>query len=237
MDNTLTALYITAATIGFMHTVFGPDHYLPFVMMKQARKWSLMKTAMLTLLCGFGHIMSSVIIGALGVIFSINVMRLEILEAFRGNLAGWALVAFGFTYFIWGLHMMLKNKPHGHFHAHADYTNHSHSHSHTSEHVHVHDGEAKKSITPWVLFTIFILGPCEPLIPILMYPAAKDSIVGVIGVTAIFGIVTIVTMLSIVIISSLGMKLIPLRRLERYTHALAGGAICLCGLAIQFFGL
>ncbi|GAG00740.1 unnamed protein product, partial [marine sediment metagenome] len=45
MSNELIALYITAASIGFIHTVFGPDHYLPFVVMSKARKWSLGKTS------------------------------------------------------------------------------------------------------------------------------------------------------------------------------------------------
>ena len=237
MNKELMALYITAAAIGFVHTVFGPDHYLPFIVMARARRWSLMKTGLLTFICGLGHIMSSVVIGVLGIIFGIGVMRLEALEAFRGNLAGWVLIAFGFTYFIWGLHRMFKNRPHRHFHSHIDCTSHSHNHSHISEHTHVHDEPKKRNVTPWVLFTIFILGPCEPLIPILMYPAAKSSIVGVAGVTLIFGIVTIVTMFSIVMISSFGINLVPLERLERYTHVLAGGTICLCGLAIQFLGL
>ncbi|HOD34406.1 MAG TPA: hypothetical protein PLR20_01590 [Syntrophales bacterium] len=29
--------------------------------------------------------------------------------------------------------------------------------------------------TPWVLFTIFVLGPSEPLIPVLMFPAARNA--------------------------------------------------------------
>ena len=217
MSNELVVLYVTAASIGFIHTVFGPDHYLPFIVMNRARRWSLAKTGLITFLCGIGHIMSSVILGVVGIILGIGVMKLEVFEAFRGNLAGWALIAFGFAYFIWGLHRMLKNKPHRHLHA--------------------HDEEGKKNITPWILFTIFVLGPCEPLIPILMYPAAKSSLTGLVGVTVIFGAVTIMTMLGIVMISSLGINIIPLGRLQRYTHALAGGTICLCGVAIQFLGL
>jgi len=164
-------------------------------------------------------------------------MNLKALETARANIAGWALIAFGFTYFIWGLRKMLKNKPHRHFHDHVDCTAHTHSHSHVIEHTHVHDEKGKRNITPWVLFTIFILGPCEPLIPILMYPAARNSIAGVIGVTVIFGVVTIITMLSIVIVSSFGINIIPLRRFERYTHVLAGGTILLCGLTVKFLGL
>jgi len=237
MSNELTALYITAASIGFFHTLLGPDHYLPFIVMSKAREWSKIKTALITFVCGLGHIMSSIVLGFIGVILGIGVMKLEIFEAFRGNLAGWFLIAFGFTYFIWGLHRAYKNKPHSHCHTHADLSKHSHIHNHKQEHTHVHNEAGKKNITPWVLFTIFVLGPCEPLIPILMYPAAKSSVAGLIGVTVVFGSVTIITMMSVVMISSLGVNLIPLGRLERYNHALAGAMICLCGLAIRFLGL
>jgi sulfite exporter TauE/SafE len=236
MDKGLTALYVTAAAIGFVHTVFGPDHYLPFIVMGRARRWSLVKTGILTLVCGIGHILSSVVIGAIGIIFGIAVMKLETIEAHRGNIAGWALLAFGFAYFVWGMHQAAKNRPHKHVHIHADSGEHFHDHLHAGEHAHIHEGD-KKNITPWILFTIFVLGPCEPLIPILMYPAAKNSMIGLIGVTVIFGTVTILTMFSIVMVSSFGINFLPLGRLERYSHALAGAAILLCGIAINFLEL
>lgn len=233
----MITLYITAATIGFLHTVFGPDHYVPFIVMAKARKWTIMKTAILTLLCGFGHIMSSVVIGFIGIIFGIEVMKLEALESFRGNIAGWLLIIFGFTYLIWGIHKALKNRPHKHVHSHIDDDDHAHTHLHEHEHAHIHDQGEKANITPWILFTIFIFGPCEPLIPILMYPAAKNNPLGVLWVTIIFGAATIITMFSIVMISFFGVKLVPFGKVERYTHALAGATILLCGLAVQFLGL
>jgi nickel/cobalt transporter (NicO) family protein len=233
----MITLYITAATIGFLHTVFGPDHYVPFIVMAKARKWSMAKTAILTVLCGLGHIMSSVIIGFIGIIFGIEVMKLEALESFRGNMAGWILIIFGFTYFAWGIHRALKNKPHKHLHSHMNDDDHAHMHLHEHEHAHIHDQGKKANITPWILFTIFVFGPCEPLIPLLMYPAAKNSPLGVLWVTVIFGATTIITMFSIVMISFFGVKLIPLGKIERYTHALAGATILLCGLAVQFMGL
>jgi len=232
MNTELTALYITAASIGFIHTLFGPDHYLPFIVMSKARRWSLLKTVSVTFICGVGHILSSIVLGIIGVMFGIAVIKLETIEASRGNMAGWALLAFGFAYFIWGLHQAIKNRPHKHLHVHADSGEHSHVHEHSQEHSHVHEHD-KKNITPWILFTIFVLGPCEPLIPILMYPAAKSSMVDLVGVTVTFGLVTIITMLSIVLVSYFGISFVPMRRLERYSHALAGAAVFLCGVAIQ----
>jgi len=235
MSNELTILYITAASIGFLHTLLGPDHYLPFIVMGKARRWSLAKTAFITFLCGLGHIFGSIILGLIGVVFGVALMKLEAFEAFRGNIAAWALIGFGLAYFLWGVRRAIRMRPHQHEHCHDDDPDHSHEHTHMHGHVHVHD--KKGNITPWVLFTIFVLGPCEPLIPVLMYPAAKKSIAGLFLVSGIFGSVTILTMLAVVLIASLGINFIPLGRLERYSHALAGATICLSGMAIQFLGL
>jgi hypothetical protein len=70
-----------------------------------------------------------------------------------------------------------------------------------------------------------------------MYPAAKSSLMGLVLVTGVFSIVTIATMLSIVLVSTLGINFLPVKPLERYTHAFAGAAICLSGVAIQFLGM
>jgi nickel/cobalt exporter len=236
MDTELGVLIITAASIGFFHTLLGPDHYVPFIMMSWARKWSALKTAVITFLCGIGHIGSSVVLGLVGVALGLAVKKLEIIESVRGNIAAWLLIAFGLAYFVWGLRRAYQKKSHSHSHIHIG-TEHEHPHSHHLEHAHVHDETDKASITPWVLFTIFVFGPCEPLIPILMYPAAKNSLFGLAVVTGVFGLTTIGTMLGVVMLSAAGVNFVPLHRLQRYSHAIAGATICLCGLAIQFLGL
>ena len=237
MTAELNALIITAASIGFFHTILGPDHYLPFVMMSWARKWSSVKTTLVTLLCGLGHIGSSIVLGLIGVSVGIAVNKLEFVEGFRGNLAAWLLIAFGFAYFVWGLRRAYRNRPHVHSHTHTSEAAHTHTHNHQREHTHIHNDKTSTSIAPWALFVIFVFGPCEPLIPILMYPAAKSSVFGLVVVTSVFGIVTLGTMLGMVLISRAGVNFVPLARLQRYTHAIAGATILLCGLAIQFLGL
>lgn len=207
-------------------------------MMGKVRNWSLAKTSWITLLCGAGHVMSSVLLGLIGVYLGAEVLKLEILEAYRGTIAAWLLIGFGFAYFIWGLHRAIKNKKHSHVHVHEEGLIHDHKHSHVSAHAHVHDQKkASKDITPWVLFTIFVLGPCESLIPFLMYPAAKSSMAGMFLVIGVFTVTTLATMLAIVVLSVWGISFARLGKLERYTHAIAGGTICFSGLAIMFLGL
>jgi sulfite exporter TauE/SafE len=235
MNSEIVALSMTAASVGFVHTLIGPDHYLPFIAMSQARGWRKGKTLLITFLCGLGHVLSSVVLGAAGVALGIAVAKLERVESARGNIAGWLMIAFGLAYFLWGLKRAIRNRPHAHLHGHPGEF-HDHPHPHTGDHVHVH-ASGKANITPWILFTIFVFGPCEPLIPILMYPAAKQSVSGMMLVTAVFAVFTIGTMLAVVSLSTMGLKFLPLRPLERYSHAAAGAIILLCGFAIQVLGL
>jgi nickel/cobalt transporter (NicO) family protein len=237
MSQELILLVITSASMGFIHTLLGPDHYLPFIVISRARKWSLIKTSWITFLCGLGHIGSSVLLGMIGIMFGIEVSKLKVLESVRGNIAGWLFIAFGLVYFIWGLRRAFRNQPHEHRHFHNSGDNHIHQHTHIKEHTHIHNEEEAVNLTPWILFTIFVFGPCEPLIPLIMYPAAKGNFWDVALVTGVFGATTIITMLSIVIIMSLGVNLVRLKKIERYSHALAGATIFLCGVAIQFLGL
>ena len=92
-------------------------------------------------------------------------------------------------------------------------------------------------MTPWVLFLIFAFGPCEPLIPLLMYPAAESNFTGALLVAGVFSAATIGTMLLIVLGLYSGLKNLDLRVLDRYSHFIAGLAVAACGAAILFLGL
>ena len=52
-------LLLTAASIAFLHTILGPDHYVVFAAMGKARRWSLAKTLRVTLVCGTGHVVKT----------------------------------------------------------------------------------------------------------------------------------------------------------------------------------
>jgi len=237
MQTDSVVLYLTAASIGFLHTLLGPDHYIPFIVISKARKWSLTKTNFITFLCGLGHVGSSVLIGFIGIMLGVAVNKLTPIESTRGSIAAWLMIAFGLVYFIWGLRKAFKQKVHTHKHAHSNGTVHVHKHSHFKEHSHIHDKNGLKELTPWILFTIFIFGPCEPFIPILLYPAAQNNIFDVVMATIIFSSVTIGTMMAIVTSSVIGIKFLPKLNVERFMHAIAGATIFLCGVGIEFLGL
>lgn len=236
MEGSTILLAGTAVTIGFVHTLVGPDHYLPFIVMGEARKWTIRKTMFITFLCGLGHVLSSVVLGLIGIAAGISLSKLEFFEGFRGNIAAWLLIAFGLVYMLLSLRNLYRRKEHIHTHTHPDGTAHEHRHDHFSGHAHVHLDD-RKNLTPWILFLVFVLGPCEPLIPILMYPAAENNFSGVILVSLLFSAVTITTMMTVVLTFRLGLSRINLKPLERWVNVIAGGTIAVSGLAIQFLGL
>ncbi len=235
MTTAIHVLASTAASAGFIHTILGPDHYLPFIMIGKAQHWKLTKILGLTFLCGLGHVLSSVLLGFVGIFLGVGLEKLNIIEASRGNLASWALIIFGLLYAVWGLRKAYKSKKHTHTHLHSCGVVHTHEHSHTSDHSHIHEKKEGKVITPWVLFIIFVLGPCEVLIPFIMYPAAQQSISGMFLVTLSFSITTLLTMLGTVTLGIYGFSFISLKKSAQYVHAIAGAIIFFSGLAIQFF--
>jgi sulfite exporter TauE/SafE len=236
MDNSIALLSVTAVSLGFIHTVLGPDHYLPFIVLSEAKKWSLRKTMLITFFCGIGHVLSSVILGLAGIAVGISVSKLVSVESFRGNIAAWLFIAFGLVYMVISVRNLYKKKRHTHSHFHIDKGVHAHDHDHHLEHTHIHESNAVNT-TPWILFLIFIFGPCEPLIPIVMYPAAENNISGAVIVSLLFSAITISTMLLIVLAFKMGLSRINLKPIEKYSNLIAGAMIFFSGIAIQFLGL
>ncbi|MFC2123695.1 hypothetical protein ACFLU5_02690 [Bacteroidota bacterium] len=235
MESEFSILIVSAISIGFVHTILGPDHYLPFILLSKARNWSATKTAIITSICGIGHVLGSILLGIIGISFGLGLDKLNLIESHRGNIAAWLLIGFGLIYFIWGVRKAIKNRPHTHWHTHMNGSSHLHKHQHVEEHSHVH-GEKSKKLTPWLLFIIFVLGPCEALIPLLMYPAAMNSYVEMLGIVTAFSMATIMTMLAAVMIPVMGLQSVNLGRVERFSHAFAGAMIFLSGIGIQLLG-
>lgn len=205
-------LILTSLMAGLAHTLLGPDHYLPFIVLSKARGWSYRKTFWITLACGLGHIFGAVLLGYLTLQMGFSLEKLNLIESLRGHLAGWVLLVFGLFYLTWGLRLAFRKN------------------------INIASPD-QAGLVPWALFIVFVLGPCEPLIPIMMYPALQQNISGVFLATGLFGAATITAMLAVVTVSYCGMSAPVFQRQRRFAHALAGLVIMLCGIGIQFLGL
>jgi len=239
-ETSLSLLLATAVSIGFVHTLIGVDHSLPFVVLGRARGWSMARVLAITVACGLAHVLSSVLIGGIGIAIGTGLDKLEFIEGMRGSIASWLIVGFGLSWAAWALVRQRRGHSHSHGHAHSDGTLHDHLHDHQSEHVHAHAAPGGKRVgltAFWSLFLIFAFGPCEALIPMLMYPAMEGAWSSVVLVTAVFGLTTIGTMVAVVAIAYAGALRVSLDRFQRHADVFAGLTIALTGAAIPLLGI
>jgi nickel/cobalt transporter (NicO) family protein len=235
MSSGLAFLCGTAASIALVHTAVGVDHTLPLVALARAGAWSRRKLWLVTLGVGVAHVGSSVLLGIAGIGLGAALSALAHVEAARGTLSAWLLVAFGLTYAVWGFIKQRRGRAHAHVHVHADGTVHSHGHTHEAEHLHPH--AHKDLVTFWGLFLIFGLGPCEPLIPLLIVPAHELGWVAAALVALVFAAVTIGTMLVLVTLGVSAVARVPHVGLERHAESLAGLAVAVSGLLVLYAGI
>jgi len=230
MSTEMQLLLTAAMSIAFLHTVTGPDHYLPFIALSKSRGWSLGRTIFWTMLCGAGHVWSSVLLGLGGAAIGWSLSKVSWLENVRGGIAGWVMLSFGLLYGIWGLYRAYKNNPHKHFDLGDNNDIYVYEHNHGA----VVAPKDRHKVTPWVMFIIFLLGPCEPMIPLLYFPAAKNSWEGMVILISVYTIFTLLTMLMMVTLGFYGISFLKTEKLERYMHALGGLTIFICGAGMVF---
>jgi hypothetical protein len=215
MNGLFAALALGAFTVGSLHSL-APDHWVPFAALARSRGWSAGRTLRITLACGFGHVTVSALLGALGLLFGI-----EIIERFGQRMeaaAGVLLVGFGVAYAAWGLRRAAGRKLHGHSHVHYD---------------HIHD---PGRMTAWTLFLLFSADPCVAVIP-LLFAAAPLGGASAAGIVLVYEVSTLATMVVLVLPARAGAGMLRAPWLDRYGDAVAGALIAGVGLAVAALGI
>ncbi|MRJ07745.1 hypothetical protein EDL99_02435 [Ornithobacterium rhinotracheale] len=232
MNTTLLALAITSISISFVHTASGPDHYLPFIVLSKSKRWSMLKTTFIMIICGLGHVLSSVLLGLVGVFLGWQLNKISWFQDIRGNVSGWALLIFGVAYLVYAIIQVVRNKPHKHFDVMGeDVYVYEHNHSE------IVMPQNRIKVTPLVLFAIFVMGPSEPLIPLLFYSGINRSVTEIVVLIVSFTTCTVLTMLLMVMLGRYGYTLIQSQNFEKYMNVISGAVVTLCGVGVVFFGL
>lgn len=206
-------LLASTLSIAFLHSL-APDHWMPFAVMAKVQRWSRTRLLFITLISGIGHVGSTILLGTIGILLGFSLSKLKQAESDRGEIALWLLIGFGIAYTIWGLKKARDYK-------HEDI-----------------DTEVLKSktITLWTLFAIFVLGPCEPLIP-LIFLATEYGWAAIFLTSLTFSIVTIFMMVVQSTLAYSGIQLIRHDIAERYSHAFAGLVIVLTGFFVMLLDI
>ncbi len=213
MKNPLLILLVSTLSIAFLHAL-APDHWMPFAAIAKAQKWSKLRLLWVTFISGIGHVGISIVFSILGILLGFSLSKLKSIEGHRGEIALWLLIGFGVAYMVWGIKKGKEQKD-----------------------KELDQEKLKaRTIAVWTLFAVIILGPCEPLVP-LVFLGYNYGWPGVITVSVVFSIVTIIMMLSQSLLAFMGIQLIRNNIAERYSHAFAGLVIALTGIFVLVAGI
>ena len=210
MNKSYILLLLSTLSIGFLHSL-APDHWMPFAVIGKAKKWSKTKLMTVTFVSGIGHVGSSILLGCIGILLGFSLSHMTAVEAQRSAIGLWLLIGFGVAYTLWGI---------------------KRAHDYKHEHIDTKDID-KKTVTMWTLFAVFVLGPCEPLIP-LMFLATEYGWAGILVASLVFSVVTIFMMMIQTMLAYFGIQLVRHDIADRYSHAFAGLVIVLTGVFIMF---
>ena len=86
------ALLTTALATSLLHTLI-PDHWLPFVLIGRARRWSVGRTALISGFSGLVHTLGSLMLG--GIAWLIGIGAADALGETMERASLWLLIGFG----------------------------------------------------------------------------------------------------------------------------------------------
>lgn len=219
------ALVLTTIITAIVHTLI-PDHWLPFVLVSRAERWTVKRTMTLTALSAVMHVTVSiclafvVVLAGRGAEFAVEGLA-ERLE----SLSGWLLMVFGAGYTLW---FLLRG---GHVHS---FGVHPHHHPHDAEPP-VAEAGGLRALSGYTLAFIVGFNPCILVIPCI-YGAASLGPLTLAAVALAFAVSTIASMVLVTLAGLRGTSHLTSPFLTRYGEALSGALIAITGLLVLVAG-
>ncbi len=206
---TTGTLLAAAVALAALHALL-PSHWLSFVAVGRARRWSLKSTLWATLLAGIGHVLLTTLLGLLlagaGRALWNNIHLPPMLEQ---AVLGTVLIILGLFFLVQGMR-----------------------HKHTHLHVRV-DGNRdarQDKATVLALALGLILSPCLDFLPLYVAASAQPLWV-LLLIGGIFLLITPPVMTLLVGATQMGLRKLPLAKLENYEGVLAGAILLLVGVS------
>jgi len=208
-DPTFPVQLAAAGGVGVLHTLLGPDHYLPLLAITKASGWSLRRALLVTAVAGLLHCGASALLLPFALAATRAAGTLAGVQDLRATVAAWLVVGLGLA--LLGAAFRARRA------------------------AAVAPAAAPAAVpgrsgARALLLLAFAVGPCEWLLPNALTAAGTAGAGGALAVSLVFTASTVATMLAVVAAS---LRLLPAQRLPPLRFALLGGASVLaCGVAM-----
>lgn len=215
-------ILIASLVLSLIHTAI-PNHWLPIIAIGKTEKWSHGEHIQATLITGFAHTLSTVLIGI--VVGFLGYKLSSSYEIIAGVIAPAILVGLGIVY----LFLDLTGKNHHHHHE---------SHLHKPEKVDLNSLTiVRNKKTRWHLLTSLSIGmfltPCAE-IEAYYFQASTIGWKGIWIVSATYVFITIAGMLLLVSLGMKGVKGLKSHYMEHHEKRITGIVLMAIGLFTYF---
>ncbi|WP_426050449.1 hypothetical protein [Brevundimonas sp. SL161] len=192
----------------FLHAAL-PTHWLPFVLVGRAQRWSLTKNLLAVSAAGLAHIASTAVVGSL--IVAAGLALDGLVAGFLPHLSAVLLFAFGGFYLIKSAirRPVMAGGPA----------------------LDLAEPTVSHSAAFWGLVAVMALSPGEVLLPIYM-SSAQEGVGALALLTLAFALGTILGMATFTALARAGASVLRLERWARYEGAILGLALIAIGLVI-----
>jgi len=203
MSNTGILLLLAAVSTAAFHALF-PDHWLPFVLVARARRWSLKRTLWVTGLSNLLHIAVTVILGMVALVVGLEFSQ-AVGEAME-RATGIMLIVFGLGYAFW-------------------------SWRRGSKHGHRPEKYPEDKISAYSLAVVLGVDPCVPVLPIFFASSTLGAPSTALIIMVSFALGTLGGALGITALALSGLYKVEMLFLERHGDLLSGLIIAAVGIA------
>jgi hypothetical protein len=213
------SILLTGFAVAFLHGAL-PTHWLPFVLVGRRQGWATGRTLLVTALAGFGHVITTVVLGLL--LVASGLAAGETLGRFVPYIAGGLLIALGLYY--------LAN----HSFAAARHNHHLplFKRFHIPEEPGEERGPAMSDRSAVLgLVTVLTLSPCEAFLPVYLSGAPYGwEAFGLLSV--VLTCAAVASMVGFAGLSMAGARWLGLKAVERSEGLVLGAALCALGVLV-----
>lgn len=192
----------------FLHAAL-PTHWLPFVLVGRAQRWSLTRNLLVVAAAGLAHIASTAVVGSL--IVAAGLALDEIVAGLLPHLSAILLFGFGAFYLV----RSFVRRP-----AMAG-----------GPALDLAEPTVGHAAAFWGLVAVMALSPGEVLLPIYM-SSAQEGVGALALLTGVFAVGTILGMAVFTTLARAGASVLKLERWARYEGAVLGLALIAIGLLV-----
>ena len=204
-------IFLGSLVLGLIHPLF-PNHWIPLIAISKAEKWTNRESVFATLITGFSHTLSTIIIGI--IVGFVGIKLSEDYSQITRVAAPLVLLVIGIVYII----LDLKS---------------SHHHHHFEMNGENLKARKSKSAIIVSLCVGMFLSPCIE-IEAYYFQAATQGWLGILIVSLVYLTVTLTIMTTLVYLGLKGVNKLKSNFFEHHEKMITGGVLILLGLLAYF---